>query len=199
MKSVLIGVLALAGTFLGITPFAAAAPSTGHLATIQDQARATRESFIRAQIGTPAKEETVGPNPAASSTARLVLLEDRLASLKEKAIFLNYERIISRLWSYQTHLENILSRLDRRLADEESAGRDMTAARQETERARASLATASTTIALVAASTTEAFLTADTATFLSDIKLRLTEVAKNLELARLSIMEAITAVKNSAA
>src|SRR3989344_6018831 len=141
MKSTFFALIIAAFLVVGITAPALAA-------TIQEQARATRESFIRLQNNQTSDE----PEENSDSSVRFQTLEKRIADLKEQAILISYNRVIGRLQHYAAYLENITKRLETRLSEESATDEDLEATRAQISSASALIASASSTIAVAVAS-----------------------------------------------
>ncbi len=188
MKSLsVIGLIAIIVAGFGVPKTALATSSFSRLATIQDQARATRESFIRMQSDREVDN--------ASSTERFRSLEKRVLELKEQTVLIAYTRVIERLSHYTTYLDNINSRLNLRLEAHTKKNLDVSLAQEKVKMAGDLIQTASSTIALASASSTEILTSDNPAIVLQSIKEKLSESASTLEKARLAIAEAVQAVK----
>ncbi|MDQ5958001.1 MAG: hypothetical protein QG665_342 [Patescibacteria group bacterium] len=165
--------------------------ATPALATIQDQARANRESFLRLQKEPQAEV----PGNATSTESRLRSLDDRVNEIKEQAILINYNRIIAKLEVYNTYLGNVNTRLGAKIDADKLAGIDTEEASGYVVSAGLDLAEASTTIALAKASSTEVFLNDNPVEALSVIKERLAKSSTLLQGAREKIVLAINSLK----
>ncbi len=191
MKSKTFKISILLAVFLLAAP---AYAGSGHLATLQDQARSSRESFLRLQ------REPVAPatDNATTTDARLRSLDDKVAEIREQAILVNYQRIIAKLSVYTSYLSGANERLEEKLQEKQTAGSDISVSLSYAQSARTSLETASSTIALAKASSTEIFLSTDPSAELVIMKERLALTSGLLQQAREAIVAGINALKTEA-
>ncbi|OHA58840.1 MAG: hypothetical protein A2571_00440 [Candidatus Vogelbacteria bacterium RIFOXYD1_FULL_44_32] len=178
--------------FLAVFAFGTPAlAQSGHLATIQDQARANRESFLRLQK----EPQTPVPGNATSTEARLNSLDGRVSEIREQTILINYNRIIAKLGVYTSYLDNVNERLEDKVLENETAGFDVTTAAAYVASANLSLETASSTIATARASSTEVFLSANPSGELIIMKERLVNTSLLIQKAREAIVAGINSLK----
>ena len=179
------------GSLSLILPTTTLAQSTDY-ATIQDRARAHRESFL--------KQQTTGSTIVDSASSdsiqnKIKSLEERILSLRQKTILASYDRVLTNTERYSEYLSGILNRLDSSLAELSTSGKDTTKVQNQANEASLLLDQASTTIAVARASTTAVFTSTDPGQTIRDIKMMIEEAVVKLGQVRDLLAEAIETAK----